>query len=123
MPLICIFGQVCRVRPLLDAIGAQEALESHNGQLQSPMKSRPQEALHERGRLVLADRRNRAEKALRTALDSTPDCPRNEHLVWEEFRRGTPALREAIRAILTDLPGRAMPALGAAPLAPDPAHK
>lgn len=41
MPTICLFGKpLTRVRPILDAIGAQEALEYHRGKEPSTTSSR-----------------------------------------------------------------------------------
>lgn len=112
MPTICVFGQACRVRPLLDAIGAQEALEHHGTTQPSPMHGPSRHAAWERERMARAGRRNNAERKLRT------DTGRNEHAAWNEWRRSTAALRAAVYAVLTDLPGRAVP-----DLVPDPAHR
>lgn len=93
MSTVTIANRRCRTQPLLHAIGAQEALEAQ-GRRMASLQTNPHVArLNERDRMALAKRRNAAEARLR------PD----EHEVWDAFRRSTPAGRETIRAILTDV--------------------
>lgn len=91
MQTVILLGEPCRVRPMLDAIGAQEALEAF----------KPLHICHgvrraantERNRNVLARRRNAAEKRLSPA----------EHRAWE-YWCAHEAGRPAVYAVLTDLP-------------------
>jgi hypothetical protein len=103
MPTISIFGIACRVRPLLDAIGAQEALEHCGTQQPMPSASAKAHSRWDRKRQALALRRNAAERRLRHMP------PNDEHEAWCQWRRSPPDVRAAVYAVLTDLPGRHMP--------------
>lgn len=93
MPIVNLRGEPCRVRPMLDAIGAQEALEGHCIDQQRATLAGPSAVRRwERERMALANRRNATEKKL------TP----SEHAAWEYFRKGDRIAREVMRAILTD---------------------
>lgn len=93
MPIVRIFGEPCRARTLLNAIGAQEALEALNRDREGHVMRGPaQERAYERDRMSLAGRRNAAERRLRTG----------EHRAWERWRGADPAVRAATYAMLTD---------------------
>lgn len=93
MPTIYLFGiPLTRVRPLLNAIGAQEALEHHRGK--EPHTASSRRRAWETERMALARRRNNAERDLRP----------KEHLAWSQWRDCSPAERAAVFAVLTDLP-------------------
>lgn len=95
MPIVQIFGEPCRTRPLLNAIGAQEALEALNRAREGRvMLGNAQERAYERDRMALAKRRNATERMLRA----------EEHRAWERWRAANPAVRAATYAMLTDLP-------------------
>lgn len=93
MPTVILLGEPCRVRPMLDAIGAQEDLEAFALTRPHVMHGARREAAFERERAILARRRNGAKKKLRPA----------EHRAWEYWRAHA-AGRPAIYAVLTDLP-------------------
>lgn len=93
MPLVRLFSQECRVRPMLDAIGAQEAMESHCAR-QRVMQSPSQIAASVRAQHGLSRRRNRAESKLRD----------EERKAFYEWRASPPAVRAAVYSMLTDLP-------------------
>lgn len=93
MPTLRLFGQPCRVRPLLDAIGAQEALEGHCAR-QRVMQSPSQIALSVRQQHGLSRRRNRTESRLRD----------EERKAFYQWRASPPAVRAATYSMLTDLP-------------------
>lgn len=77
---------------MLNAIGAQEALEAFGKTQPKPYHGKSAFTRWERARLALAGRRNAAEKPLR------PD----ERAVWAEFQRGDESARARIRAVLED---------------------
>src|SRR4051812_46170740 len=92
MPNIILYGKPCRVRPMLDAIGAQEILET----LTRPhvMYGARREAAFERERSIRARRRNAAEKKLRT----------DEREAWNRWRAADPAERTVVYGMLVDPP-------------------
>lgn len=95
MPKIVIYGKHVRVRPMLDAIGAQDDLAAHAaGTEASAMQGARAAVAFERKRSALARRRNAAEAKLRP----------EEHAAWESYRRADETTRAAIWAMLTDLP-------------------
>lgn len=94
MPTMTIFGHPCRVRPLLNAIGAQEALEALVPVADARMRGPSAVRLAERDRGALARRRNAAEAKLRPG----------EHAAWEHWRKADEGLRAAVWAVLTDRP-------------------
>lgn len=106
MPTVILLGEPCRVRPMLDAIGAQEALEAFKAPHVCHGARRAAHA--ERERNVLARRRNAAEKKLRLA----------EHRAWR-YWCAHEAERPAIYAVLTDLPTKEEWA-GLSPVCGDP---
>lgn len=82
-----------RQRAMLNAIGAQESLESYGRDKPPAYSGKSRLACWERARLALAGRRNAAERPLRA----------DERAVWAEWRRGDEAARERIRAMLEDV--------------------
>ena len=97
MPVVRLFDNDCRVRLMLDAIGAQEDLEAFNRRESSFLWRGPSaQAAADRERHSLATRRNRAEMRLR----------HGERWTWNQWRMATPDAREVVRAMLTDLPGK-----------------
>lgn len=94
MPTIRVFDVKVRVQPLLNAIAAQEWLEHVFASKPSPVHGPSRMAAWERDKTAAARSRNGAERRLR------PD----EHLAWEKWRAGDANIREAARAVLTDLP-------------------
>lgn len=96
MPTVIVSGAKVRCRPLLDAIGAQEWLEHVAAQKPAPVLGPRAVARWERDRMAASRRRNATERRLR------PD----EHSTWERWRGCDEHGREAIRAVLTDLPGK-----------------
>lgn len=96
MPVICIYGIPVRVRPMLNAIGAQEDLEQYYSTKPQPHHGATRLAAWERGQRGRARLRNTTEQVLRP----------EERVVWQAWRKASTAEREAVRAVLTDLPGR-----------------
>lgn len=94
MPTVILLGDPCRVQPLLDAIGAQEALEHLVQNPPHKLAGVRRETAFRREVSVLARRRNAAEKKLRPA----------EHRAWEYWRAHKEG-RSTIYAVLTDPPG------------------
>lgn len=97
MPKIQLFGEAVRVRVMLDAIGAQEALEAHavSYPLHAAVGTARRAALAKE-RVALAHRRNAAESKLRP----------EEHRAWTRYRDLGVAPRAAAWAMLTDLPSK-----------------
>jgi hypothetical protein len=96
VPKLEWFGAtVTRLRPLLDAIGAQEALEAHGAvRLGTVSRGVAWERAMERERSALARRRNATEARLRP----------EEHAAWCRWRAADPATRAAAYAMLADPP-------------------
>lgn len=94
MPTVVLLGQPCRVRPMLDAIGAQESLEHFGTTRPHAMHGPSRARAWEKQRLGYAARRNAAERKLRPA----------EAAAWQHWRSADYAGRRlAIRAMLDDL--------------------
>lgn len=94
MPTVILLDSPCRVRPMLDAIGAQEALEACFERRLPVYAGSSRELVWEKERLGYARRRNAAERKLEP----------HEHRAWVHWRSADAAGRAAIYAMLTDLP-------------------